>query len=711
MEKSYEFRKQLEIVHKPYLRQANIVLEPDELLIEDGWTILVSNQAPELVVNVAKDLQDYLFTSMRVSTHLKTTIDLATAQKQKEKVIILGTRTELPELGSDLAVARNYRYICSQHQVIICGNDERGVGQGSYYLEDLMNLREAPVLKKIDMVRNPIFSPRMVHSALGGCEFPDSYLNMIAHFGMDSIIVGVRDIDQASDINQKIQRAARFGLDVYLHSNLKSEKHPDDYGAQEYYENTYGALFAACPEAKGIILVGEHCEFPSRDPNTTQRLRKDPSPDGLPSSKPSPGWWPCFDYPEWLNLIKKTIRRHSPEAEIVFWTYNWGWAPEEARLELIRNLPEDITLLVTFEMFEQLQRHGVTNYCADYTISFVGPGKYFESEAREAKKCKLRLYAMSNTAGMTWDFGVVPYIPVPFQWLKRNEALKRSHEDWDLSGLMETHSFGLWPSIISELAKWDFWQPSPEPEKILEKIAKRDFGDGASFALDAWRYWSEAIIYYIPTEEDQYGPFRVGPSYPLLLWKEPFKPAISFPGSKKGEGIIMLDYYFHEHVLQSPGASRLLVELESLNEFVVLWSKGIESLERALEAVPQGKNKDTMHMLGLGKFILNSANTAINVKKWWSFKRQLQVEADSQAAGKILDKMVAIAKAEIANAAATIPLVEADSRLGWAPEMGYRTDSVKIQWKIKQVTRVIEEEIPKYRQMLALTFFKNEENY
>ena len=30
---------------------------------------------------------------------------------------------------------------------------------------------------------------------------------------------------------------------------------------------------------------------------------------------------------------------------------------------------------------------------------------------------------MSNTAGMTWDFGVVPYIPVPFQWAKRHKAL------------------------------------------------------------------------------------------------------------------------------------------------------------------------------------------------------------------------------------------------------------------------------------------------
>lgn len=68
----------------------------------------------------------------------------------------------------------------------------------------------------------------------------------------------------------------------------------------------------------------------------------------------------------------------------------------------------------------------------------------------------------------------------------------------------------------------------------------------------------------------------------------------------------------------------------------------------------------------------------------------------------MLDEMVSIARDEIENAKATIPLVEADSRLGWEPSMEYMTDKGHLQWKIKQVERVLEEEIPKYRRMLAL---------
>jgi len=710
MEKNYDFRKRLEIIHKPNLRSLNIFPQRDEVLIEEGWSIVIHQQTTRLVVNVAKDLQDFFLVSMNVSVVLKPVDDLR-AVAREQNVIILATEEELPGYSLQTSTPKSYRFVCEPKRVIICGKDERGVGQGSYYLEDLMSLRQAPMLKHEDVVRKPIFSPRMVHSGWGIDKFPDSQLNAIAHAGMDAVLVFTKGVDETpsgyKDFNHLVYRAANYGIDVYFYSYLVSEKHPDELGAEEYYDSTYGALFKACPGAKGVILVGESCEFPSRDPNTTQRLRKDLPSDGLPSNKPSPGWWPCVDYPQWLNMIKKVVHKHNPAADIVFWTYNWGWAPEKARLELIRNLPEDITLLVTFEMFEQFKRDGVTSYCADYTIAFAGPGEYFKSEAKEAKRNKIRLYTMSNTAGMTWDFGVVPYIPVPFQWIKRHQALKEAHEAWDLSGLMESHHYGWWPSIISELAKWAFWEPSPPPKKVLEDLAKRDFGDKAApLVLDAWSQWSKAITHLVFTEEDQYGPLRVGPSYPLLFWKEPFKPEANLPASKHamlGNKIVLSDYYPHEHVLQSPGASRLVVEISSLHEFIKLWEKGSESLTEAIAELPKAKREDGERMLGLGKFILNTVKTTINVKEWWSLKRQLAVEADPGEAGKILEEMAFIARAEIENAKATISLVEADSRLGWEPTMEYMTDKEHLQWKIKQVTRVIEEEIPKYQRTLAGT--------
>ena len=45
--------------------------------------------------------------------------------------------------------------------------------------------------------------------------------------------------------------------------------------------------------------------------------------------------------------------------------------------------------------------------------------------------------------------------------------------------------------------------------------------------------------------------------------------------------------------------------------------------------------------------------------------------------------MNAIAEDEIGNALRTIPLVEADSRLGYEPSMEYMCDRAHLEWKIR----------------------------
>ncbi|NPV08539.1 MAG: hypothetical protein HPY83_11345, partial [Anaerolineae bacterium] len=442
-ERHFEFRRRISVVHKPDRGDAAARPGPDETVVDDGWAIVVPEAASEMLLTAAKDLQDYFFTSMGVSLVLRRTASPAEVAQSGDRLILLATKDDLPQMGADLTVPRSFRLVVSPDRVVVCGHEDRGAGQGSYHLEDLMNLREAPFVSPQDITREPLFSPRMTHSGWGLDAFPDDYLNAMAHHGFDAalLFVGTHEphtdvVDRTpkgyQDFNNLIDRAARYGIDVYAYSYIKSPKHPDDPDAEAYYDSTYGALFRACPGFKGVTLVGESVEFPSKDPHTTGRLRLDASPDGLPPSKPSPGWWPCEDYPQWLNLLKRVIRRYSPQADIVFWTYNWGWAPEEPRLALIRSLPTDITLEATFEMFEQRQRENVTNVCVDYTLSFEGPGKYFAGEAAAAHERGLRLYTMSNTAGLTWDFGVIPYQPAPFQWDRRWQDLLKAREDWGL---------------------------------------------------------------------------------------------------------------------------------------------------------------------------------------------------------------------------------------------------------------------------------------
>ncbi len=718
-ERPYEFRRRLEVVHQPDRRDPDAKPDQDEVGIGAGWTIVLSRQATPFILRVAQDLQDYLLVSMGESVLLQRREDLPALARGGERVIILATQDELPGISATLMVPRSYHLQVTTERIIVCGADERGAAQGSYFLEDLCNLRGAPFLQQQAITRTPLFAPRMVHSGWGLDQYPDAHLNAMAHAGFDAILVFTTGVDRTpdeytytrghrsagryQDFNALVERAARYGLDTYFYAYFRDLQppHPSAPGAEAAYASTFGAVFAACPSAKGIILVGESVEFLSHDPRTTGRMRPDPSPDNLPADKPSPGWWPCNDYPQWLDLLKQVIRRHNPTADIVFWTYNWGYAPEADRLALIRTLPTDVTLQVTFEMFEPLVRDGVRNVNVDYTISSVGPGRYFASEAQAAHERGLRLHTMCNTGGLTWDFGVIPYEPVPYQWAARHAALRQAQHDWGLTGLMESHHYGWWPSFVSDLAKWNYWTPSPPAEETLVALAQRDFGPGAPAALDAWQAWSEAIRDYVPTNEDQYGPFRIGPAYPLVFRTVPTMPAASH--AMFGLLIVEIDYepQVGWRAVQSVGAVRVPHEIARLERVAARWEAGIVSMERAVAEAPARLRPDAVRQLGIGRFIRHSLQTTIHVKQWWLLKQALFSEADRTRAESLLAQLTALAEAEIANAEATIPLVEADSRLGWEPSMEYLGDATHIRWKIAQVRQVLAHEFSAYRAALA----------
>ncbi len=713
IERNYEFRRRLSRVHRPGRRDPAAAPGPRDWLLETGVRIVIRSGAPPVIQNTARDLQDYLLTSLGVSALLVETGAPARAVRETGPAVFLGTRRDWPAWGRGLDQPGSYRLIVEPGRAVVCGCDARGASQGSFYLESLMNLREAPILERQDTVRKPLFSPRMTHSGWGLDRFPDAHLNAIAHSGFDSILVFTKGVDRTThgylDFNDLVDRAAGFGLDVYFYSYLKSPVHPADPGAAAYYESTYGELFKACPRARGVILVGESVEFPSRDERTTGRLKWDPAPDELPQDKPSPGWWPCRDYPQWIDRVKRAVRRYSPQADIVFWTYNWGWAPEKDRLALINALPRDITLQVTFEMFEPVRHGPATHVSVDYTLSQVGPGRYFRSEAAAARRRRIRLYTMCNTGGLTWDFGVVPYEPAPFQWARRYEALLAARRRWGLSGLMESHHYGWWPSFVSELANGSFWEPArPLPERA-QALVRRDYGAAAApGVLRAWQAWSEAIGRdYIATNEDQYGPFRVGPSFPLVFhanlsrtaWSKPLQMPAAWH-AHFGSRIVFSFYRPMEDDRQSPGALRAPVELKALGRLAARWRGGVRALERALPLMPAGKRPAGDELLTLGRFIERMILTARNVKEWWLLNQRLLADRRPRAQEALLDALEAVARCEMENARATLPLVERDSRLGWEPSMEYMTDPAHLRWKLNQVQRVLDVDLPEYRRAI-----------
>ena len=692
IEQNYDFRKELLTIHESGIRNFDRKAKADEFFFADGARIRVEATAPEVIAVAAEDFCDFLSVSMGITATVVT-------EGKGDLTVRLAAEAGV-DLG-EFAAYKGFRIETGTDGILITAHDDRGAAQALYYIEDLMSFAHAPVLAYGKTEKRAMYTPQMVHSAYGMDEFPDEYLARVAHEGRDAILVFTKGANQANDFpldfNDLVRRCARYGIDVYAYSKMRSKKHPSEADAEEFYENLYGKLFRECPGLRGVTLVGESVGLPYSSHPGTGPLMK----DGIPTGLSAPGSYPCADYVELLSLLQKVIYKYKPDADIVFWSYNWGGAPTEERVALINSLPEGITLLATFEMGEILEREGVLLRVADYSLCFEGPGHYFRTEAEAAKARGIRMYSMTNSGGRTWDFGCIPYEPMAQAWIRRYEAMKRAHDELDLCGIMEGHHYGFYPSIISKLSKHLFMIPTPSAEEMLMTILSAEYGEkDAKTVCDALNDYSESLRYYTPTSTDQYGAFRIGPSQPLNLLQIlhiPFDEGASYGHSNWVAQY--LDVH-HKRTLtkNSPQAFRTPYEIASLEKMLAYMESGTKKLE-AIEA----PNEKLARLARLGHFITNIVKTAIAAKKMYILRTKLLGAFDDLPMyERMLDEIKTLQLAEKENVLDTLPLVEADSSLGFEPSMLYLTDRRHLEWKLRQIDFVVDIEMREMREGLEM---------
>ena len=125
------------------------------------------------------------------------------------------------------------------------------------------------------------------------------------------------------------------------------------------------------------------------------------------------------------------------------------------------------------------------------------------------------------------------------------------------------------------------------------------------------------------------------------------------------------------------------------------YNKAVEIFEEILPSVPERKREDAQRIAGLCKFIRNTMRTAVGIKEFAKLKFILR-DTHGEERNEIVDKLLALCKAEEQNALDTIPLVEFDSRLGYEPSMEYMTDKAHIDWKLTLLREVMENELPSF---------------
>ena len=185
---------------------------------------------------------------------------------------------------------------------------------------------------------------------------------------------------------------------------------------------------------------------------------------------------------------------------------------------------------------------------------------------------------------------------------------------------------------------------------------------------------------YVATDENQYGPFRLGPAYPYNFGGKHIERR-DFPcpaHASSGVGIARLNYLDMCGYRPELGERKTIdtafleKELELLEGMRSSWKKGADIFDAIASSLQGSRRTKAERMAVLGRFMERTVTTAINVKHG----------AVAHRAG---DKVGVLewARKEYANAKAALGLVEADSRLGWEPSMEYVGGAEQVRWKLK----------------------------
>lgn len=537
---------------------------------------------------------------------------------------------ELVSGDQSISADDGFRIEADHSRVRIAAHNDAGVLQGLYWLQDRMEQREGPFIPAGTTIRRFAWNPRFLYSyfALYGDPlmepaadpFPDAYLERLARTGINGVWIqgvlntlapskifpefGAGSEIRLKNLNALVNRAARFGVKVYVYLNEPRamppaffRNHPDVKGAfygglnamctsvasvREWIASSLGHVCERAPELGGIFCI-------TMSENLTNCFSKwdvwgieDSSAwaggdwgSSTVSGAPRAGGCPrCSKRRSWdvigelIQTFRDGIRRSSKKADVMAW--DWGWGDELAR-NLIPLLPKDVRFLSVSEWDHPVHRGGVNTKVAEYSISVVGPGPRAQRNWDLARANGLQPLAKVQFNN-TWEISAVPYIPVMQLILRHCENLTHAK----ITGILASWTCGGYASPNLSAAKAYYFDSPAQLEDVALSAARQRYGEAAApIMVEAWQQFSTAFeqfpygvaIYVIPTQH--------GPANLLRLRPTGYRAGmILFPYD---------DYRAWAGVYPPP------VVQSQFAKMAALWSGGLETFQRGMKQVPAHK--------------------------------------------------------------------------------------------------------------------------
>ena len=726
-EELYDYHKYLSTAPVHVLqRDKNAIPEKNEMIIHDeGWKLICLKNSDIVIKFAVRDFQDYLRISHNVKIEVEEKDSLNNWKKFKQSIVV-GTREQLPECGLTLKSAKDYEIQVTSNRIVICGYEKPGAMFGLYNLEARMNLREGPFLPKdLKTVRHSLYSTRMALSWMGWMEWPDALLSHLVHDGFDGIFVGVysnpnndrttaenstdyyarrlykRREQDPKKIKDLIKRASNYGIKVYtqiIYQYLGTEE------SEKELRKLVRNIVKEFPEIQGYILLTEG--FWYKRWGGGHEAGKEYLQD----------WAQNWAYA--VGIVEEECHKANPDIEILPWEYNIDFRPQNTEIKryFIQQLPKNTSPMLTWENGKSFEIDGMQGHLRDYSLNQIGPAEVTDAQIDEARKRDMKVFSKVDTFA-SWQYGTIPYLPCPYQWYDRYEAL----EKYKVNGTLESWSSGYKPNFISRLRTWTCWTDYPLRDNLLKQTASSIFGKGQQEqVLKAWEYFSRAIRFVPDTGPNMGTNNAIG--NPLFLqvppartgtfnysWfnqsQETFNPYWPFTVSRM---VFFPDFSNSTNRAEQYARSATGIvagkETKILPIFLKYLLKAIDEMEQGLVLYrsaainsPETKRKEAVREVLVAEQLQRMMQSDHAILEFEDLRMKVVTEKDKKAIGKTLERMEYILKDEIERTELSLLAATKDSRQGFQFEQDYVYTPYSLKEKLNLLKETRDIQLPKYK--------------
>ncbi|MBI4603160.1 MAG: hypothetical protein HY721_14470 [Planctomycetes bacterium] len=517
---------------------------------------------------------------------------------------------------------------------------------------------------------------------------PDGYLERLARLGVNGVWLPVllrnvapseslglvpRDGGAAEErearlraLGALVERAARFGIGVYLYLNepraMPLEWFAGREGLRGVVEGDAASLCTSVPEV--LAWLGASVEHLCRRVPRLAGLFTITASENLTScwshqrGRDCPrcsGRAPADVLAEVNAAVARGARAAGSRARVIAW--DWGW-PDDWIQQVIERLPEGVAVMSVSEWSLPIRRGGVETTVGEYSISAVGPGPRARRTWQLANARGLEAIAKVQ-AGNTWELSATPYIPAVRLVAEHARRLSEA----GVGGVMLGWTLGGYPSPnLEAFGRYAFssWtngvaDPLPQVDHVLESVAAGRFGELGSPGpvAQAWTGMSDA--------------FRELPYHAASIYRAPFQtgPANLLHAEPSGYASTMVGFPYDD-LDGWRAAYPPEVYAGQLERVAQGWREAMERLRAAARVAPR-ESSLAAELRVAEAALLHFASAAQQARFVMARARHRDAAArkDRAAALAALGDMDRIAGDEEAAARALLAVVREDSRIGF----------------------------------------------